>query len=311
MTRPAVNYFWLLTTFCDYRCPYCVYGDQEHFLKGADRRSVPQPIAAERWIAAWKRMHDAYGPGTVVLTGGEPTMYPGFDGMLAALTGWHWMELDTSLQLSLERLEAILKGANRERLRFSTSFHPHMTDFAGFARKVRVIMDAGVPCLSRLVAYPPLIAKVPEFRRLFSEMGATLFVNPFNGEYKGRRYPAAYTPEERAVVYQGTYVPSPEKAREFHADIQFVDQMFEARSPKGRLCRSGSEHVRVFVDGRVYRCQPYELKDWEPLGNLLEGGIKLWDGPRPCRSETCEWESRYLVDEADRYRNAAVGGAHA
>lgn len=295
--RGVMSYFWQIMTYCDYRCPYCVYG-----MAPFDGRKRGPDTTADAWLDAWKRMHEKYGSGRIVVTGGEPTSYPGFDELVVKMCGMHWMEMDTSLQLSQPRLEKILDQVTPDVLRFSTSYHPSMTAFEPFIQKVKAITGRGFSCLCRLVAHPTVVSKIGEIRAQFQENGETLFVNPFNGEYKGNVYPDSYTPQEKAAVEGGTFVPTEEKAEEFHNDIEYVNQTLEAQSPKGKLCRSGFRHSRVEENGDVYRCFSYAEMKWMPLGNMFKD-VALWDAPKVCGSDYCSWEKRWLVDEAERFRN--------
>lgn len=287
---------------CNYRCPYCVYG-----LVPFDRRKVGHHFSAEQWIAGWKRMHHRYGEGNIILTGGEPTLYPGFSEMVIALSRWFHLAFDTNLSWDLDGLRAFLRAADPARVRFEVSFHPTSTEIGPYLERAELVRDAGFGYIHRLVAYPSLLPRVPEFRRLFAERGLTFVVNPFQGEHEGRRYPESYTDEDRRLISGASVGVAGDPANAPHGE--FVQQILNRESPKGRLCRSGYQHLRIEDDGTVYRCGEYATLKWEPLGGFFDETWTLWDEPRLCRAERCEWEYRWLVDQADRFQNAWMSEA--
>ncbi len=292
-----VNYFWMVMGRCNYRCPYCVYGQVP-----MDRRKVGYYYGPEQWLTAWRRMYEKYGEGDIILTGGEPTLYPRFAELVEELSRMFWIAFDTNLSWSNEELDGFLGRVSPRRVRFETSFHPHCTETRPFLEKALLIRQRGFDFIHRLVAYPDLLGRIPRFREEFAQHGLTFVVNPFQGFYNGRQYPGAYSDAEKALIAGATV--NIEGSRENVPHKEFVQQMLAGESPKGRLCRTGYQHVRIEDDGRVYRCVEYSGKDWEPLGHFINDELRLWDSPKLCRSDHCEWEYRFLVDQAERFQNA-------
>ncbi len=292
-----VEYFWMIMGKCNYRCPYCVYGLAEH-----DRRKDDRFFSAEEWLAGWRRMHERYGEGNIILTGGEPTLFPGFADLVAELSSMFRIGFDTNLSWDQETLAAFLRRVSPERVRIEISYHPSCAEIEPFLEKARLIRDAGFESINRLVAYPPLLPRLAEFRALFARAGLTFVVNPFQGVHEGRHYPESYTEEQKRLVAAAS--AGVESAGRDAPHGEFVRQILDRESPKGRLCRSGSRHVRVEDDGRVYRCGEYSTRNWERLGDFFDENLRLWDEPRLCRSGCCEWEYRWLVDQAERFQNA-------
>ncbi len=296
-----IEYFWILLGRCNYRCPYCVYGMGEF----DDRRKDELRYGANQWLAAWERAHEKYGSGSIFITGGEPTVFPNFAGMVERLSAWFYVAFDTNLSWTEEALAEFLRRVSPNAVRFELSFHPDSTDPETYIKKARLIAESGFGYINRVVAYPPLLAQVPRYRELFQSSGLTFIVNPFQGTYDGRRYPEAYTDAERRLIERCAAhlddgaADSPHKA--------YVKRMLRPDSPKGRLCRSGYLHIRIEDDGNVYRCEPYARRQWESLGNFFDERFSLWQAPRLCRSDFCEWEYRWLTDEMmDRHGSAGV-----
>lgn len=295
-SQRRVEYFWMIMGKCNYRCPYCVYGIDPSY----DRRKDERVYTAEEWLSRWRRMHALYGEGNIILTGGEPTFYPGFAELATELTSLFWLAFDTNLSWEKPQLEKFLSGVKTDRVRLETSFHPHMTETAAFIDKLTLVRDRGFGYIARLVAYPDMLPRLPEFRGAFARAGLDFVVNPFQGQYQGKAYPAAYSEKDRAAI-AGSTVGLDRPDNSTHKE--FVEQILARESPKGRLCRSGYQHVRIEDDGQVYRCGEYSTKKWEPMGHFFDDELKLWDEPKLCRADFCEWEYRWLVDQAERFKN--------
>ncbi|MDD5628404.1 MAG: radical SAM protein [Elusimicrobia bacterium] len=291
-----IEYFWMVSGRCNYRCPYCVYGQTP-----TDRRQSRQHYSAAQWLEGWQRLRQRYGEGNIIMTGGEPTIYPGFEDMVLKLTDWFWVAFDTNLSWPQERLARFLARAPRQRLSFEISFHPHAADTEPFLERAKLVADAGFTYINRLVAYPDLLERLASFREAFARQGLTFVVNPFQGEYQGRRYPESYTDEERGLISGSSVNVEADPGKAPHKE--FVQQILARESPQGRLCRAGYQHIRIEDDAAVYRCGEYATLRWEPLGHFFDPDLQLWDEPRPCRCERCEWEYRWLVDQAERFHN--------
>lgn len=289
--RRKIEFFWLIQYHCNYRCPYCVYDAVWPEVLARDRVFTPA-----EWLRAWERCHARYGEGRVTMTGGEPTAYSGFIELMDRLTDWFTVSFDTNLSLPMEKFEPLTRKLPPARVDWLTSFHPDTVTPDDFIAKARLLKERGHSYVCRLVAHPPRLKDIPALRRRFEEAGLLFVVNPFQGDYQGRRYPDAYTEEERALILG-------ELREGSHAAIAAHNINIHTEKPTGRLCRSGSEHAYIGVDGIVYRCFQYSERRWEPFGSFLAEDFRLWDEPKECRSPVCEWEYRWLVDEAERFQN--------
>lgn len=290
---PAVEFEWFVQDFCNYRCPYCV-------VSGDLREARPWLVnqhSADAWLAAWRRVYDLHGRGWVRMTGGEPTIIPRFIDLTAAMSQWHGISFDTNLSWDMEQLREFCDRMPTRDVSLDISFHPHAAGVESIIEKASLLRDRGFQYLCRLVAFPPLLPQAEGFRRRFHDAGVKFILMPFQGVYQGRRYPDAYTEEERRLM-AGIAQPFREGPRADPEQSFYVEHILEmnTRSPQGKLCRSGQVYCRVMHDGAAYRCQPYESRGWEPLGNLLDGTFALRAAPTVCRSTWCEFEYKYLID---------------
>ncbi len=289
----SVEFQWFLQDLCNYRCPYCI-------VSGELRDTRPWLVnehGPDAWIAAWKRVYEKHGYCWVRMTGGEPTIVPGFLDMISKMSQWHGISFDTNLTWSMDQLKTFCDRMPADRVSLDISFHPHEATVDSIIEKALYLRERKIQHVCRLVAFPPLLPRIEGFRRRFEDAGLKFIVNPFQGLHEGKSYPESYGDADRQVMsgIVETFRAGPEADRE---QPFFVDHLMNmhARSPLGKLCRSGQVYCRVMHDGKVYRCQPYESRQWEPLGNLLEESFALRAQPTACRSTWCEFEYKYVLE---------------
>lgn len=291
----GVEFLWFLQDPCNYRCPYCV-------VSGGRREKRPWLVntrPAAGWVAAWDRVFERHGSCWIHLTGGEPTTLPGFLELVAGMVRLHRVAFDTNMSWSVESLRRFAALVPPERTNIDVSVHPTETDPAVVRDKAAWLKERGYKLICRVVGWPPLLPEVPRLRRLFEEAGLRFIVNPYQGDWEGKEYPRDYDAAQRRMLGEAAAGLDGSRAEDAEQMViaDHILHMHE-RSPRGRLCNSGHRYARVMHDGAVYRCQPYESRGWEPLGNLLDPDFRLRPGPAPCRSDSCEFEIRYLVPEA-------------
>ncbi|MBI3551042.1 MAG: radical SAM protein [Elusimicrobia bacterium] len=296
LTRPKPRQLqlqWQMQYACNYRCPYCVYEGWWPEVLQDDRPDIPMAD----WIKAWRRVHLKYGSSDIFITGGEPSYYLGFVDLLKAMTEIHYVSFDTNLSWSWPDLRRFVAEVGKRRIRLDTSFHSHTAELGEFIAKAVFLKDNGINYVCRLVAWPPLLARVDFFREGFAKAGVTFVVYPFQGVYEGREYPASYTESERSLILGRTADLKGDANNGEQPDLVKHIMNIHREKPLGRMCRSGFIYARVMPDGTVYRCGPYQFRRWDPLGNVFDEGFALREEPTLCRSQFCEFEYRYLVDE--------------
>lgn len=290
--RP-LEFEWVLHDRCNYRCPYCC-------VSGGAGSSRPRKINSRRpgqWIDAWKRVYGKYGHCFIRVTGGEPTIFDGFMEIMVGLTRLHTVSFDTNLSWEECQIEEFTRKIPPEKTTLDISFHPYAAGLQSVTAKASLLRDRGFKYVCRLVAFPPLLPRVKYYHDAFSKAGLRFTVNPFNGTHNGLQYPRAYTAEERDFIsgLSGHFLKGPSDYREQAFFVRHGLNL-HADSTAGRLCSSGQLHGRVTPEGDVYRCQPYEEKNWEPLGSIFDGEFSMRCAPAPCRARSCQFEYKYLVD---------------
>src|SRR6188768_467149 len=98
---------WVLLTTCNFRCTYCF---------------VPLPALATKLTTygtngQWTEGFDATGKTWLLhMTGGEPSIYPGFVDLCDQLTRLHYLSINSNL--SHRCIETFAERINPERVHF-------------------------------------------------------------------------------------------------------------------------------------------------------------------------------------------------
>ncbi len=274
---------WLLNLECNFKCPYCFFDDSQRSLKTrlADwlRGKVPaiNPYKT-RFITPEEigRFFDDTGERWwLVISGGEPFVYPRFIEIVKRLSQKHLVTIGTNLGLPIDKFLAEVSPENIWSL--YVSMHLAERERQGLSvddllDKVKRLRDKGFRVEINYVMYPPVIARFPEIYERFKQEGFLLEARAFRGVYEGKTYPKAYTEEERQIFYDK--IPSE------------IDRAasFESLSFTGVPCSAGKNLIRIRPDGSITRC-PH---DNENLGNMFEGRMQLHDKVKPCAVPHCK-----------------------
>lgn len=265
---------WEIIHVCNYRCPYCPYPWEDAEL--AQRHKA---CSNDDWIKFWRQLFETHGTFRVGLTGGEPGLRRDLPELLEEISRWHRFEMTTNLSWDVRSVAGRIPT---DRIVFYPTFHPHFVEVEEFLEKAALLRRTGYRVVARMVAYPPLFGDLPGFKRRFEEAGILARFNAFFGEYNGRMYPEAYSPQERVWLREQTNIA--EKPYSINLALE---------SPRGRLCESGARYFRVYPNGDVYRCAPVvEMK--RVLGNIRDPGFSLKAEASACPADRCFCLTEYM-----------------
>jgi MoaA/NifB/PqqE/SkfB family radical SAM enzyme len=282
--EPKVELEWLIHYKCNYRCPYCFF---EGMWEEVKERNVYRPVM--EWVCAWKRILRKYGDVRILITGGEPFIYPDFVELLKEISPHFSIGFDTNLSCSKELLGSFIKNTEAENISLGLSFHPRFAEFGSFLEKALLLQKNGFKVCVQFVSYPEQIGSITYYKDRFQERGLYFIPLPFRGVYNGLDYPASFNARERELIYGAS-----ENLAMEHKDK--VEKLLNQVNTKQKLCRAGQIYARVDVDGTIYRCGHYVSSPLNrPLGNFFDENFKLSDVPLPCKQEICPCEFRWLV----------------
>jgi MoaA/NifB/PqqE/SkfB family radical SAM enzyme len=274
-------------SLCNYRCDYC-YLDHEKRDHAAEQRK----------LADWNRLIDRIVeiPRPLLLalgTVGEPVANQAFWDTLRRVSPLEhvrrfWFPSNLS-----RPLEPLTRGVDVAKLGVTASLHPsefrnHDRDFRFFLDQCRWIVDRGGDVVVNFILTPAQIPLYPAYRFAARERGLATTVNVFKGEYQGRTYPEAYTPEEH------------ERIREYLADRPIVHEYMSGKSSRGVDCTAGRDMITVELDGRVLNC-PFAR---EPLGSIFDPNLQVRAGTSPCSTAwcACHWTIGMMSSMVARFR---------
>jgi radical SAM protein with 4Fe4S-binding SPASM domain len=259
--------------YCDFRCPYCIIG------WNSERKKTEWEWDATNFNTICRNLQELpYLLNIRLAVFGEIFTSDQLIQGAVALTRSPNVEainIVTNLAVPFERLRRFLDEADKTKLALACTLHDMQTDLNGYLPKLEFLKQEGVSVIAGYVAYPQQFDRVRKYKKMFDERDIPLYVNPFNGTFKGKRYPASYTQEEKdelkSLMFSG---------HEYR-------YMLCKEVPYGKLCTAGKDYIYIAPNGEVYRCGKMKVRGDKPIGNMLEGRLELFDRYHRCAAESC------------------------
>lgn len=271
-----VFFTWEITYECNYRCTYCHAPKPCH---ANVRKTVYLDL--KKWIKIWDDVYENYGACYILISGGEPFVYPSFIDLITELQRNHILEFCTNLEWDVK---PFIERLNPKRVKVGTSFHPEFANLNTFLQRLRLLKDNSFRVTTNFVPWPPLLNKMSDYKEAIEGVGVQFVLQPYIGEYEGRKYPQGYTESQREYF----------KIFKDSCNISTLDfKTTEKSNKKGKLCRMGQNYAFIHPDGELERCcKDHSLK----LGNIIDGTIRLLEEPLPCTIEECNCWRCMLVE---------------
>ena len=277
---------WILLQSCNFRCNYC-------FISPVD---LGARITTYGTNAQWTEGFDATGKTWLLhLTGGEPSVYPGFADLCERLTRNHYLSLNSNL--AHRSIDIFAESVNPKRVHFINAAAHYQERQKRealdlFVARVHKLRTRQFNVFVSLVMTPEMVREFPEISAYFESNDLSLIPKAMRGIYQGRKFPAAYSSAERSLIrdYLGegrrryasvTAAMSEPPTIDILADGRFLNKL---RNYRGKLCGSGYNFVKIEADGAVVRCG-----SGTPLGNILQKNVSLLSAPTLCDSKYCPY----------------------
>ena len=265
---------------CNYRCHYCVAAGHNDdpvlpFDLDAIARSL-EAITAELVVTAFD------------CGGGEPTIHPQFADLVRLCAARGPVSFPTNNSQNPERW---LPRDTADRIYVRAAIHTEAeAHLEKYARHARYLIEAGSTFTSVFIAHPTRIPKIPEYRQFFADLGVPFTPVSFIGEYEGRRYPHAYSDDEKRLL--GLLDENRNWAHKIEPQVQRI------RNFRGISCLAGFRNLVITARGAVHRC----TYDKRPLDRPLEK-------PEACLVKYCGCglflEQLNVVESIDYYNHWA------
>ncbi|MDP2927949.1 MAG: radical SAM protein [Candidatus Omnitrophota bacterium] len=244
---------------CNYRCSYCFFEG-----KWEEYRKRTRYLSPEELMAYWNRVCEKYGPVNLIISGGEPFIYPNFIEIIKRLSQICF-HINISSNSSGD-LASFVEEISPQKVSLSLSYHPQFDDLDNFIRRLLFIRKHNFNGCINLVAYPAFLEQIPRLHKRFAEINETLKIIPFFGQYRGKDYPQDYTPEEQAIIG--------------------IDESWFTRVKRhGTICQAGRKTALIFPDGKVARCG--QMGEKFIIGNFFDQEFNLLDKNLPCEAQYC------------------------
>jgi hypothetical protein len=268
---PTVLLRWLVSEWCNYRCPYCTQTHDRHAPKGGRFTAHAfDNFPLDTWLAAFDR-HFAGRGLSMVITGGEPfadrKAMPVLLNHLSAMPGTACIRVDTNAWWKA----GSFRDVDRSKLILMCTLHPSQTQPDAFFARIDDLLREGFRIgMVNYVMDAQNIVQYRQHKAVLNAKGIPLHPNPL--WRAGNRY-------------------SPEDLELLHEELSAADFAFRTgkRSPKGMKCLYPALAYEMTYTGRIHvGCHP------AAGGSFFDDELpRAFAGPVPCPHESCSCLDMY------------------
>ena len=264
---------WILTERCNLNCYYC--------LQNADTRK------AECGPVDYSFIEDTDRTLLFHLTGGEPFLVPNLNDLCNSIEHkGHYISMNTNLTLPVNKF---IEQVNPNRFLFinaSVHYPYRKLHMAPFMRHYRQLRETGFFVYSTVVMIPDEFEKIAGFIRDYQSQGLILLPKLMRGIEQGRRYPEAYSNEQKAtmkkLVSSSIEIMSLNEREKFRIACEnnvSIDNWWEidTRDVGGTRCFDGARYIRITETGDIIYC------NGKILGNINTTGFTVLPHPNDCQ----------------------------
>jgi len=152
---------------CTATCSYCI--QNYSFVNGRLDSPLRRTLPPEHWL---KLNSITSKPESLVVSGGEPTLYKGLADVLVGLDTFKQITVVSNLTLDVAPLVKRLKEIKTHKILFECTYHDEAIDLATFISRALILKDAGLLGSVRMVDVDP--RKTVEHIGQFADHGLKL-----------------------------------------------------------------------------------------------------------------------------------------
>lgn len=256
---------WNMNLQCNMACDYCYfYSDLNKQNKIFSPEQIYQGFekTGKEWL--------------VLLSGGEPLIYPKFVEIAEILTKKNSIQVSTNL-LSDKIYEFAEKISPKQVMAISASLHilereKHKKGIDEFIKKCLLLQEKGFTVLVNYVTWPPLFKRMENDFEMLRKAGihqATVLT--YRGHFENKFYPAAYTGAQLKLINKFALDETEMLISECKTNFS------------GYLCEAGHKYFSMNENGDITRCGTLHKK----YGNLFTGTFKPDITDKPCVADEC------------------------
>jgi len=265
LTKFQYRINWEITNICNFRCNYCINPQTES--KNKERNFTADEIL--RFFDSTKKQW------LILITGGEPFMYPNFTEVCQALTQTHSLQITTNL--SSPNIYQFADSINPSKIFIlSASYHYTERNRLGqtddFISKCKYLKGKGFPVLVNYVAHPDTMDRMESDLMMFTDLGIETFVLLLRGKVNNKIYPDAYTKKEFEMIEKYLLDVDTERKAAFN-NLNFYSH----------FCDAGKSYLFMDSLGNISRCSTIQNR----FGNLFDNNFHLNENAEPCTVKNC------------------------
>jgi organic radical activating enzyme len=289
---------WLLGRYCNYKCSYCwAHGRSDK----KDHRPTELCLKTIDLIKAQARAN-GFNSFHFSLSGGEPTLHPGYFDILTRLvedkhnTNYTSIHMTTNLSRDMSWFEKYSSYAKLfDRASVTASYHPeYVKNRKSFSSKLLYLKSDNAHITINIVMLPSIFDELWETARYFHSKGLNVTLKP-QSNLHAEHVIEGYTQDQLDILHNGMKQEEHKtpvmqvRMIDDRGEIWYIDQAerfnaFNFNKFKGWECSSGYRSIIIREPcGSIKRS--YSCHD-EPIGNI-ETGFKLFDKPQVCISPPC------------------------
>ena len=256
---------WEITQQCNFSCAYC-----SNYV--TVNKVTPPKVYTPAEIASF--FEQTGKQWLILITGGEPFLYPDFVDVCKELSTHHFLQITTNLSSS--ELYRFGDSIPPDKVfNISASYHHYYRndehEKKEFIRKCHYLLERNFKLIANLVAYPPLLDTIENDIALLGSEGIDTMVFGYRGIYNNKQYPYAYQENELALIKK--YAIDETELKIATNELNFY----------GHYCEAGSRYFSLDQDGDIGRCFTLPKK----IGDFFDGGIPDGEKLRPCLATQC------------------------
>jgi len=258
MNKPKPSLEWIITEFCNYKCPYCCSEGRNGHCSGDTIKAV------------YKLLSQLEGSWLVKLIGGEPMVHPRFFEICEKVVGLgHKLCMTTNFSLPLNKLEALVDTCGESLDYITASLHLAQIDSIDeFIEKATAFQSIKNHITDFTVHSVVMEENFEELREIEERL---------SGAEVDFRY--------QIMKIRGEYVRYNEEIENYVSD-KLIDNTEKLRGRRlfGTLCHTGELFFKINVTGEIVRC--YSPQPSFLLGNIQQSFTRF-KGPKPCLARRC------------------------
>jgi MoaA/NifB/PqqE/SkfB family radical SAM enzyme len=259
---------WNMNMQCNFSCPYCYFIDNLNSAQNDQAVFTPEKIS--------ESFNKTEKEWLILLSGGEPLIYPGFLKTAELLTKKHFIQLSTNL-LS-DNIFHFAENIPAERV-MAVSASLHITErekqkggIDDFIKKCLKLQEKGFRIIVSYVTWPPLFERMEKDISFLQNAGIKqITALTYRGVFEKKHYPGSYQTFQLDLI------------KKYAIDDAEMLIATNKTGYRGFYCEAGYKYFSMDSDGNVFRCGTVKKK----YGNLFNGTFSPGNSDKVCPAKLC------------------------